>query len=71
MLAVLKVLDPPSVFVWKPSADDASMAIDRGVVQEVRNEYGVTFPNLNLRSMSVGLLVSLRVKLIVLMLKLI
>ena len=44
------------------------MAIDRGVVQEVRNEYGVTFPNLNLRSMSVGLLVSLRVKLIVLML---
>ena len=47
------------------------MAVDRGVVQEIRNEYGVTFPNLNLRSMSVGLLVSLRVKLIVLMLKLI
>ena len=47
------------------------MAIDRGVVQEVRNEYGVTFPNLNLLSGSVGLLSSLRVKLIVLVLVLI
>ena len=71
MLAVLKVLDPPSVFLRKPPADDASMAVDRSVVQEIRNKYGVAFPNLNLRKMGVDLLVSLRVELIVLMLKLI
>ena len=47
------------------------MAIDRGVVQEVRDEYGVSFPNLNLLRGRVGLLCGLHVELIVLVLVLI
>ena len=47
------------------------MAVNRSVVYEVRGEYGVSFPNLNLLRSSVGLLCSLYVKLVVLVLVLI